>query len=98
MSSAVTPEEVHQIAALARLTLSDKEVATATRDLSNVLEHFSNLQALDTAAVPESANITGRVNITREDEARPAQLATPADLLDRAPATHAGYLKVPAVF
>ena len=98
MSRSISTEEVRTSAALARLTLSEEEVAVATRDLSRVLEHFSSLQLIDTASVPESTAITGRQNVVREDKAEPAVLGTPAQLLERAPHTDKNLVKVPAVF
>ncbi len=98
MSTSVSAEDVRTIAALARLKLSDEEIATATRDLSNVLGHFSSLQNVSTTHIPESAAMAGRQNVTREDTVHPEALCLATSLLERAPATHNGYVKVPAVF
>ncbi len=98
MSASVTAEDVKGIAILARLTMSDEEVATATRDLNRVLEHFSSLQSIDTKSVSSSADVTGQQNITREDKAEPGNLSTAEALLLRAPTTQGSLVKVPAVF
>lgn len=98
MSAAVTSEDVQKIAGLARMTLSDDEVTTATRDLSRVLNHFSTIQSIDTAHVMDVANLYARANISREDVAQPDQLCTAADIMDRASETVGQYVKVPAVF
>jgi aspartyl-tRNA(Asn)/glutamyl-tRNA(Gln) amidotransferase subunit C len=46
-------EEVEHIAGLARLALSDGEVATYQEQLSAILEHFEHLQELETEDIPQ---------------------------------------------
>ena len=45
-------EEVEHIAELARLALSEEELALYQEQLSDILEHFEQLQELDTEAIP----------------------------------------------
>ena len=98
MSITITPEDVQKIARLARLTLSEKEIATATSDLSRILDHFSALQSLDTRTVAETTDVTGQTNSARDDVAQPDHLGRAVDLLRQAPAVDDAYIKVPAVF
>jgi aspartyl-tRNA(Asn)/glutamyl-tRNA(Gln) amidotransferase subunit C len=46
--SRITPEEVRELALLARLRLSDEEVARMTGDLDAILDYVDALRALDT--------------------------------------------------
>jgi aspartyl-tRNA(Asn)/glutamyl-tRNA(Gln) amidotransferase subunit C len=48
--SRIRPEEVREIAVLARLALSDAELARMTNDLDAILGHVEALRELDTAA------------------------------------------------
>lgn len=96
--SIITPEEVRKISALARLSLTDDEVSSATRDLSGILNHFSAIGNINTADVPAADAVSGLSNISRQDVAQPNMLCTPEDLLARAPKTKQGYVQVPGVF
>ena len=49
--SRIRPEEVREIAALARLRLDDAEVARMTHDLDAILGYVAKLSELDTEAV-----------------------------------------------
>lgn len=98
MSNQVTVQEVKKVAQLARLGLSDEELASATRQLSGVLEHFSEIQKIKTAGVPTADDVTGLQNVTREDTARPEELCAADELLKRAPKTKGKQIKVKAVF
>ena len=51
MSSRIRPEEVREIAVLARLALTEDEVGRMTQDLDAILGYVNALRELDTAAV-----------------------------------------------
>ena len=48
--SRIRPEEVREIAALARLALTDAEIVRMTRDLDAILGHIDALRELDTTS------------------------------------------------
>jgi len=98
MSEQITEEEVRRIADLARLGLSDEEVAKATHDLQGVLQYFSKIQEVDTTDVPAAADASGLHNVAREDVANEETLATHEELLAAVPETKDGQVKVKAVF
>jgi aspartyl-tRNA(Asn)/glutamyl-tRNA(Gln) amidotransferase subunit C len=88
-------EEVQHIAELARLALSDEEVALYQEQLSAILEHFERLQELDVEAVPPTATVLPLRSVMRADEPRPP---LPRErILANAPAAEEGCFKVPAV-
>lgn len=94
----ISKQEVQRIAKLSRLGLTDKEISQATKDLSSVLEHFSRIQEIDTSNVSTSDDVTGLANITRDDEDSRETLCDESALLDNAPESHKGQIKVKAVF
>jgi aspartyl-tRNA(Asn)/glutamyl-tRNA(Gln) amidotransferase subunit C len=51
MASRIAPDEVREIAMLARLRLDDEEVARMTHDLDAILGYMATLRELDTSAV-----------------------------------------------
>ena len=88
-------EEVEHIAELARLALSDEELALYQEQLSAILEHFERLQELDTEAIPPTATVLPLRSVMRADEPRPP--FSREDILANAPAVEEGCFKVPAV-
>ena len=88
-------EEVEHIADLARLALSDEEVARYQEQLSAILEHFEHLQELETKDIPPTATVLPLRSVMRADEAR-----SPLErerVLENAPEAKDGCFKVPAV-
>lgn len=90
----ITPSEVQHIAHLARLKLSDEEIAHYSEQLSAILEHFARLQTLDAniVASTEAAVPTA----LRPDIPRPG--LSREDLLRNAPAVENEQFRIPAVF
>jgi len=88
-------EEVQHIAELARLALSDEEESLYQEQLSAILEHFEQLQELDTEAIPPTATVLPLRSVMRADEAK--QPLPREDVLANAPASEEGCFKVPAV-
>ena len=56
-----------KVATLARLTLSDDELAEATTQLSAMLDHFAEIDGLDLDGVEPMNNPTNLVNVMRDD-------------------------------
>ncbi len=88
-------EEVGHIADLAKLALSDEEVARYQEQLSAILEHFDRLQELETEEIPPTATVLPLRSVMREDEARPP--LEREKVLENAPDTEDGCFRVPAV-
>ena len=64
----ISLEDVEHIADLARLELTAKEKAGFQQDLSDILAHFAQLDALDTAAIPPTASVLPLKSVWREDK------------------------------
>ena len=77
----LTKEQVQHIARLARLKLTPEEEERYAGQLTEILNYVEVLKELDTKGVPETSQVTGLSNVTREDEAR-GVLATADELLE----------------
>lgn len=93
---ALTMEDVRKVALLARLRLSEDELAVMQQQLSSILGYMDMLQEVDVTDVPTTAQVTDVVNIVRPDEVRPS-LPVEA-VLESAPDHAEGYFKVKPVF
>jgi aspartyl-tRNA(Asn)/glutamyl-tRNA(Gln) amidotransferase subunit C len=58
---------VRHVARLARLALTDEEVATFEGQLGRVLEHIEHLKKLDVTNVEPTAHTSAVFNVVRED-------------------------------
>ena len=63
----LTKSDILHIAKLANLTLSEKEVEKYLGQLSDILSYFEKLNEVDTAKIPETSQVTGLINVARED-------------------------------
>jgi aspartyl-tRNA(Asn)/glutamyl-tRNA(Gln) amidotransferase subunit C len=96
----LTREEVLRVAELAHLELSEAEVETYSRQLSDILTYIDKLNQLDTSAVEPMAQVmAGAVGAEEEtlraDEEIPVGIA--ADVLKVAPDPKEPYFRVPKV-
>jgi aspartyl-tRNA(Asn)/glutamyl-tRNA(Gln) amidotransferase subunit C len=94
----LSSEEINHLAELARMELSDKEKQMFGEQLSSILEYLEKLQAVDTADVPPTAQVTGLANVWREDEIKNCDEETRKRLLDNLPEREGDLLKTKAVF
>ena len=67
----ITRDEVLHVARLARLELTDDEVAKFQAELSDILEAVSKVAALDLADVPPTAHPLEIANAWADDMPRP---------------------------
>ena len=91
----LTDEEVRNIAALARVAMTDGEVEQMRDQLSNILEHFDVLSQVDTDSVEPTGHTVGLVSVMREDEV--SESFPREDLLANAPLTEDDFIRVKAV-
>lgn len=68
----LTREQVQHIARLARVGLSDDDIARFQEQLSEILEYFERLRQLDTEGVPPTTHTLPLHSIMRDDEPRPS--------------------------
>ena len=91
----LTREQVLHIARLARVGVTEEDVARLQEELSEILEHFEALRALDTEGVPPTSHPLPLESVMRSDEVRPS-LST-EDVLANAPLTHEDAFRVRAI-
>jgi aspartyl-tRNA(Asn)/glutamyl-tRNA(Gln) amidotransferase subunit C len=91
----LTPEQVRHIARLARLGLTDEDVEKFSHQLSDILDYFDRLKAVDTEGVPPTAYPLDLHNIMRDDTPEPASPSE--DVLANAPQRDGDYFRVRAV-
>lgn len=91
----LTTEEVKKLAQLARIQLTDAEVEKFRKELSTVLDYVDELKQVNVDGLEEVSQVTGLVNIQRED------VAVEADnhdaIFSEVPEMKDGYFKVKAI-
>ena len=89
-------DDVRKVAKLARLELSEDDLARMRPQLSAILDYVDQLQRLNTEGVEPLAHPLPVHNVFRPDEPAPS---LPVDeALRNAPARAGDYFAVPAVF
>lgn len=92
---ALTKNEVEHIATLARLKLSEEEKTEYAKQLSGILDYFGKLNEVDTKDVEETSQVTGLLNVMREDEIE--EFSAPQDIVECASEKSDGFIKVPKI-
>jgi len=97
----ISKEEVKQIAKLARLGLTPKEIEKMQKELSSILDYIEKLKEIDVSNAEPMSHSVEVKNIMRKDIAKkPAPYRTEgsgAGLMELAPETKEGYLKVKSI-
>ena len=91
----VSDADVKKIAKLARLRLTEAEVALYGGQLTKILDSMAELAKADTANVPPTISVLGAVNVMREDEPKPFEDVEA--LLANSPDRDGPYFKVKKV-
>lgn len=89
-------EDVLKLARLARLELSEQEIAQFQAEISTILDYVEQLQAIDLDGIEPTYQVTGLTNVMRPDVVKPYAASAEA-LLTNVPATEAGHIKVKRV-
>jgi aspartyl-tRNA(Asn)/glutamyl-tRNA(Gln) amidotransferase subunit C len=88
-------EQVHKVAHLARLELTETEEEQFTTQLSSILEYFEQLSELDTTDIPPTTRPIYISNVTRCDELKP--FPNTQDLLKQGPEEDGEFFVVPQI-
>ncbi len=94
----LTPQEIEQVANLARLELTDHEKNLYANELSAVFSFIDQLGEVPTDDVPETCQVTGLMDVTRADEAENCSEEVRKKLIAQFPEKSGVLLRVPAVF
>jgi aspartyl-tRNA(Asn)/glutamyl-tRNA(Gln) amidotransferase subunit C len=89
--------DIEKVARLARIDLSDKEKDQFTIEVSSILDFVDTLQAVDTKSVEPTAQVTGLVDVLRDDVVSKCEIPS-SELLQNVPELdEQNYIKVPKV-
>ena len=95
MSDRITTADVVHVAKLARLALTDDEIARTTAQLGDMLEHFADIDELDLDAVAPMTQPYPLRNVLREDVVPPG--LDRDEVLAAAPDAVDGRFRVPPI-
>jgi aspartyl-tRNA(Asn)/glutamyl-tRNA(Gln) amidotransferase subunit C len=88
-------EQVHKVALLARLELTEAEEEQYARQMSSILDYFEQLSELDTENVEPTTRAIDMSNITRLDTQSSYQNL--AEIYAAAPDREEDFFKVPRI-
>ena len=91
----ITADDVSKVATLARLILTDDELATATAELAAMLDHFADIDALDLDDVEPMMQPTPLANVMRDDVV--GVTLDRDEVLGQAPLAEDGRFRVPPI-
>ncbi len=92
----ISKEEVKHIAKLARLGLTEKEIERFQKELSSVLDYFEKIKKADVSKVEAASHPFKIENVVREDRTKGKKTEN-KKLIEMAPETKEGYLKVKSI-
>jgi aspartyl-tRNA(Asn)/glutamyl-tRNA(Gln) amidotransferase subunit C len=93
--AALSRADVEHVAHLARLGLTEAELARLEGQLNHILEQYAILSTVDTEHVPPTAQVIELENILRDDQVQPSLPVE--DALSNAPERQGDYFVVPAI-
>jgi aspartyl-tRNA(Asn)/glutamyl-tRNA(Gln) amidotransferase subunit C len=91
----LSPKDVAKVGSLARLALTEADLARMTGELSKIVDFVSQLGELDTASVEPLAHPLDTRNVFRDDKLMPS--LTTEQALANAPRQDGSFFLVPAV-
>ncbi len=95
MTEKISEDQVKHVAELAKLKIDDDQLSYFTTQLDQIIGLFETLSLVDTDGVKPTSSVTDQINVMREDIADNWQQRQA--LLDNAPDTQDGYIRVPAI-
>jgi aspartyl-tRNA(Asn)/glutamyl-tRNA(Gln) amidotransferase subunit C len=94
--SKITRDDVLKLAKLSKLQLSDSEIKRFTNEIGEIMTYVEQLQSVDVSGLQPTDQVTGLVNVMREDEVVDYQ-AKPKDLIKITPSKIDNQIKVKRV-
>ena len=95
MSGRISRDEAAHVARLARLRFSDDELDELAAQLSAVLDHAADVEALDVSGIGPTSHPQPLTDVTRVDEVRPSLERD--EVLAQAPSVAEGQFRVPPI-
>ncbi len=91
----ITKNDVAHVATLAKLKLDDAQLEKFTNQFEDIIDLVEQLNEVDTTDVEPTFNVTDQLNRMREDQA--VLSGDKEALLNNAPDTEDGFIRVPAI-
>ena len=91
----LTDDDVRHVARLARLALTDEEVASLRGELTEILGYAEQVGEVATREIDPTGHPLRLTNVLREDEPRPS--LPPEEALSTAPEAEDGRFRVPRI-
>lgn len=93
--SKITPEALKHLAKLARLELTEAELATYATQLGVILDSVDKIREVAAQDVKPMSHAVGLTNVFRKDAVKPS--LERADVLSQAPAQESNRFRVPRI-
>lgn len=91
----ISDSEIRKLATLARLSVTQDELASYERDLNCILDYVKMLQNVDVKEIEPMSHVHGVSNVFREDEVEESLPLEQA--LSNAPEDHGRFFKTPLI-
>ncbi|GAA2973772.1 Asp-tRNA(Asn)/Glu-tRNA(Gln) amidotransferase subunit GatC [Lentilactobacillus parakefiri] len=95
MTEKISEDQVKHVAELAKLKIADDQLPYFTTQLDQIIGLFETLSEVDTDGVEPTSSVTDQINVMRDDIAE--NWHQRQALLDNAPDTADGYIRVPTI-
>ncbi|KRK88400.1 Asp-tRNA(Asn)/Glu-tRNA(Gln) amidotransferase subunit GatC [Lentilactobacillus sunkii] len=95
MTEKISEDQVKHVAELAKLKIADDQLPYFTTQLDQIIGLFETLSEVDTEGVEPTSSVTDQINVMRDDIAE--NWNQRQALLDNAPDTADGYIRVPTI-
>ena len=91
----ITSNDVRKVAQLARLELSEDQIALYTSQLEKILGYVEQLEQVDTQDVLPTSRAVEVINVLREDLVTSSTIRN--EILDQAPSREGDFYRVPKI-
>ena len=98
MKNKISLQEVEHIAELAKIGLTKEEKERFSGELSDILEYIEQLKEIDTKDIEPVSQVTGLINVIREDVTDGCDENTRKKIVANFPEEKDGCVKVKQVF
>lgn len=95
--SSLTRNEVIHIAKLAKLTLTEAEIAKFQKQLLEILNYIDELNEVETKGISPTSQTTQISNVAREDKVNTSDAFTAQEALSGSDKVYNNYFTVPVV-
>ncbi len=88
----LTRDDILKLARLSKLELTEEQIGRYQTEIQSIVKYVEQLQSVDVAGLTPTNQVTGLVNVTRNDEIK--EYADRKELLKNLPSEENGQIKV----